>query len=131
MKPGPGLLIGPIHDPLFMEITENILEPCSKSRRTGCKWCRAKTICINRQSGLSGKRPVTGITREIYNEYRKVFEEIIAKSKTARVVKKRHGNGLKFSWCPECGQKGFYKNGHREHCRCCGFKRILLPGQDF
>ena len=45
--------------------------------------------------------------------------------------KHRNGNGLKFTYCPHCGKKGFYKKEHIEHCRYCNYKRWLVPGQDF
>ena len=44
---------------------------------------------------------------------------------------KGNGNLIKFSLCPCCRKKGFYKNGHSEKCRYCGYWRIVLPGQDF
>ena len=46
--------------------------------------------------------------------------------------KSGNGNGVRFGFCPYCGKKGFYKVPHRyERCRCCGLRRILVPGQDF
>ncbi len=47
-------------------------------------------------------------------------------------TRNNRGNGIRFGFCPCCGRKGYYKVTRRyEHCRCCGFQRILLPGQDF
>jgi len=43
----------------------------------------------------------------------------------------KKGNGIKYSNCPHCGRKGLHKNSHKERCRYCGLKRVLLPGQDF
>jgi len=46
-------------------------------------------------------------------------------------MKTRNGNQIKFFCCPECKRKGLYKNGHSARCRYCGYRRIILPGQDF
>jgi len=36
-----------------------------------------------------------------------------------------------YNECPQCHQKGLYKNGHRERCRYCDLKRTLTPVGDW
>ena len=52
----------------------------------------------------------------------------------AKAIKANSFNNIrvKFDFCPCCDRKGYYKISRRyEHCRLCGYHRILLPGQDF
>lgn len=49
-----------------------------------------------------------------------------------RKISNSHANRIKFSFCPRCGRKGYYKvSRNYEHCKFCGLHQILLPGQDF
>lgn len=49
--------------------------------------------------------------------------------RTVRII---NGKGLKYTLCPLCGKKGYYKVPRAyEHCKFCGLHMTLLPGQDF